>query len=453
MVNRVRTGRAGGRHSKSPNVEGEYDVWQTVANPPIQLTNRGEGAGDLRADPRFFFSRRMDYPVEKFTAEERARLAPHFTNLDRPVFALVNLPETVKGALFARYSRYQGTLRRLFLDEFADSLPRRRRGRSTAPRASARRSSTSAIFLGYGDDSVAQLGGAHIACEWVSNVLTKVLQRARLAAYLEQSTRYIAYDTPMPAAAATATTATASSGPSTARRWTRSSRSTRRAARSVAEWAASAARAATASPRRRTRAPIQAKALDLLRGLLPAASLSHTSASSPRGQAYEQLLLHLLALPLPEARAVRRDDPRRAAAGDAELRLARRAARSRRRVDRVPRSAREAAAALGRAARPRPRAGEDADGGPSVRLLHVDGDEDELLAACSSRRPARREEVSAAPRRARRATSARELLRRARRRARATAATAPAAASRRSATASRSSPTTAPSATCSATGC
>ena len=53
------------------------------------------------------------------------------------------------------------------------------------------------IFLGYGDDSVAQLGGAHVACEWVSNVLTKILQRPRLASYLEQSTRYIAYDTPI----------------------------------------------------------------------------------------------------------------------------------------------------------------------------------------------------------------------------------------------------------------
>jgi len=61
--------------------------------------------------------------VETFTPEERARLAAHVTHLDRPVFALVNLPETVKGALFARYSRYPGTLRRLFLDEFADSLP------------------------------------------------------------------------------------------------------------------------------------------------------------------------------------------------------------------------------------------------------------------------------------------------------------------------------------------
>ena len=140
----------------------------------------------------------MRYPVESFSEEERALLAPHFTNLDQPVFALVNLPETVKGALFARYSRYQGTLRRLFLDEFAGDLD------GGAARAfdgdegerAARLYKT--IFLGYGDDSVAQLGGAHIACEWVSNVMTKVLQRGRLAAYLEQSTRYIPYDAPMP---------------------------------------------------------------------------------------------------------------------------------------------------------------------------------------------------------------------------------------------------------------
>ena len=46
--------------------------------------------------------RSVRYPVEHFDAAERALLAPHFTNLDRPVFALVNLPETVKGALFAR---------------------------------------------------------------------------------------------------------------------------------------------------------------------------------------------------------------------------------------------------------------------------------------------------------------------------------------------------------------
>src|SRR5919206_599048 len=64
----------------------------------------------------------MRYPSDHLSPEERARLAPHVTDLDAPVFALVNLPETVKGALFARYSRYPGTLRRLFLDEFADTL-------------------------------------------------------------------------------------------------------------------------------------------------------------------------------------------------------------------------------------------------------------------------------------------------------------------------------------------
>src|SRR4029453_9464962 len=149
------------------------------------------------AEGRASIARPVDYPVETFTDEERARLAPHVTNLDRPVFALVNLPETVKGAMFARYSRYQGTLRRLFIDEFADSVP------ADLPAWEGSEGERAAdlyerIFLGYGDDSVAQLGGMHIACEWVSNVLTKVLQRPRLAAYLEQSTRYIAYAAPRP---------------------------------------------------------------------------------------------------------------------------------------------------------------------------------------------------------------------------------------------------------------
>src|SRR6187551_538024 len=137
----------------------------------------------------------VDYPVEAFTDAERARLAPHVTNLDRPVFALVNLPETVKGALFARYSRYQGTLRRLYLEEFAaNAEPGAAFDGEEGERA---RKLYERIFIGYGDDSVAQLGGAHIACEWVSNVMTKLLQRGRLAAYLEQSTRYMPYDAPM----------------------------------------------------------------------------------------------------------------------------------------------------------------------------------------------------------------------------------------------------------------
>ena len=62
------------------------------------------------------------YVPERFTAEEADVLRRYFTNLDGPVFALVNLPEVVKGALFARYSRSPKSLRRLFLDEFVNDL-------------------------------------------------------------------------------------------------------------------------------------------------------------------------------------------------------------------------------------------------------------------------------------------------------------------------------------------
>ena len=60
--------------------------------------------------------------AEAFTEDERRILQPYFSNLDSHVFALTNLPETVKGALFARYSRSAKSLRRLFLDEFAGNL-------------------------------------------------------------------------------------------------------------------------------------------------------------------------------------------------------------------------------------------------------------------------------------------------------------------------------------------
>src|SRR5205823_4437531 len=97
----------------------------------------------------------------------------------------------VKGALFARYSRSPKSLRRLFLDEFLPS------GTPGAPVGFDRKRAEELcgrMFFEYGDDSVAQLGGVHLACEGASNILTKVLEWGRLAAYLEQSTRYIPYD-------------------------------------------------------------------------------------------------------------------------------------------------------------------------------------------------------------------------------------------------------------------
>src|SRR2546427_9603877 len=102
----------------------------------------------------------MDYPCEQFSNPERRLLEAHFTNLDRPVFCIVNLPEIVKGALFARYSRTKKSLRRLFLDEFYDGSEG---GPADAVGSSKAEELYDRIFIEYGDDSVAQLGGAHIA--------------------------------------------------------------------------------------------------------------------------------------------------------------------------------------------------------------------------------------------------------------------------------------------------
>jgi thymidylate synthase ThyX len=319
----------------------------------------------------------VDYPVESFTEAERARLAPHVTNLDRPVFALVNLPETVKGALFARYSRYQGTLRRLFLDEFADSLPEVDRpwDAGEGERAAAL---YERIFLGYGDDSVAQLGGVHVAAEWVSNVLTKVLQRPRLAAYLEQSTRYIAYDAPMPGGGYRYYR-DPSLGPEYARAMDELFGIYADSLPRVAAWADAQFPPPGGEPTAAHRRAIQAKALDLLRGLLPAASLSHMGIYAS-GQTYEQLILHLLAHPLPEARAYGRLllDAVQAVIPSFVTRVER-PDRGGEWIAYLEERERAAERWVARLGLDRP-AGADAPG-PSVRLLHVDGDEDALLGA------------------------------------------------------------------------
>ena len=314
----------------------------------------------------------MNSVAETFTDAERATLAPHFTNLDRPVFALVNLPETVKGALFARYSRYPGTLRRLFLDEFADSLPAVAASYDDAEGERAAKLYET-IFLGYGDDSVAQLGGAHIACEWVSNILTKVLQRPRLGAYLEQSTRYIAYDSPMPGGGFRYHR-DPSLGPEYEQAMDAIFGIYADTLPRLVEWV-DGSFPGDPSPAR-TRA-IKAKALDLLRGVLPAAALSHMGIFAT-GQTYEQLILHLLAHPLPEARE----------AGTGILDAVKAVMPSFvSRVERPERGGewvsylRERDAAAARWVQRLGLEGSTADDRPSVRLLHVDGDEDALLAA------------------------------------------------------------------------
>ena len=281
--------KLGGNYQHKRESRTLTSAWSRIHGGPLKTARRLRRVGTLEV---------VQYPTENFTDAERAVLAPHFTNLDKPVFGLVNLPETVKGAMFARYSRYSGTLRRLFLDEFAGSLP----PSGSWDGSEGKRASElyERIFVGYGDDSVAQLGGAHIACEWVSNVLTKILQRPRLAAYLEQSTRYIAYDTPMPSGDYRYYR-DSNLGPEYVAAMDSLFATYSECMPIVREWVGQQFPRESGDSEAAHRRAINAKSFDLLRGLLPAASLSHMGMYAT-GQTYEQLILHLFAHPLPEAR-------------------------------------------------------------------------------------------------------------------------------------------------------
>ncbi|MBI4210910.1 MAG: FAD-dependent thymidylate synthase [Candidatus Diapherotrites archaeon] len=146
----------------------------------------------------------MGFPLERFTEQEKAMLAPFFSNLDKGVFVLTNLPEVVKGALFSRYSRSDKPLRRLLLDEFINDKASgfadiasgsRGAGESRIVATQKAEEFYDRVLVGYGDDSVAELGGCHIACEGVSNIAAKALEDSRLGiSPLEKSTRYVYFD-------------------------------------------------------------------------------------------------------------------------------------------------------------------------------------------------------------------------------------------------------------------
>jgi thymidylate synthase ThyX len=238
--------------------------------------------------------------TDQWSPEERAALAPYFTNLDGPVFALVNLPEVVKGALFARYSRSPKSLRRLFLDEF---LPSGTIVEQAPPAFDTKRAEElyGRIFVDYGDDSVAQLGGVHLACEGASNVLTKVLEWGRLAAYLEQSTRYIPYDDRVGGRYRYHVPQELEG--ELRRRYVTTLDAMFDAYRELlpilrTHFTERFPRDAETSEAA-YRGSIRAKALDTLRGLLPAATTSNVGIYGT-GQAYENLLLRMRAHALQE---------------------------------------------------------------------------------------------------------------------------------------------------------
>jgi thymidylate synthase ThyX len=245
------------------------------------------------------------YIPETFTEDEAEVLRPYFSNLDGPVFALVNLPEVVKGALFARYSRSPKSLRRLFLDEFVKDLDvSGDRSIDASVGLDKAEKLYDRVFLEYGDDSVAQLGAVHLACEQASNLLTKILEWGRLMSYLEQSTRYINYDARLGGRYRYFRDPEVLSGPFGTRYVGDMDRMFDAYSGLVVQ--------VTEHVRATTQRSIKdsdvvfhqatrAKGLDAVRGVLPAAALSNVGIFGS-GQGYEALLLRMRAHPLPEAR-------------------------------------------------------------------------------------------------------------------------------------------------------
>ncbi|MEK6957885.1 MAG: FAD-dependent thymidylate synthase [archaeon] len=142
--------------------------------------------------------------MEQFTKEETEILSPFFSNMDKDIFVLTNLPEVVKGALFSRYSRSAKSIRRLLLDEFIRDEKAGFReivaysksmGENQVVATKKAEEFYDRVLVGYGDDSVAELGGGHIACEIVSNIASKLLEDSRIGiSPLEKSTRYVYFD-------------------------------------------------------------------------------------------------------------------------------------------------------------------------------------------------------------------------------------------------------------------
>ena len=260
------------------------------------------------------------YSEERFTADEETVLRRYVTNLDLPVFALVNLPEVVKGALFARYSRSPKSLRRLFLDEFVGDLDVSGDASvdatvGLAARRAALREGVRRVRRRLG-------GAARRRPPGVRAGVQRALQGARVgtahglprAVDALHRLQPAARQRPVPLLPPARDPRLAPRRPLRRRDGPRL-RHLRRAAAARCRhgWP-------SASPNRPDdsdfvyRQATRAKSLDALRGLLPAASLSNIGVYGT-GQSYEQLLLRMRAHPLPEARHYADHDAGRAAQG------------------------------------------------------------------------------------------------------------------------------------------
>ena len=145
---------------------------------------------------------------EEFSESQLKIIKKYVTNTSSHIFCLRNLPEVIKGALFSRYSRSSLGLRSLLLKEFIlneetafssiSGLKEEENDNELEDQSIAIKKAQNfydRILDGYGDDSIGELGGAHLAIENVSMIAAKAIEDARIGGSpLEKSTRYIYFD-------------------------------------------------------------------------------------------------------------------------------------------------------------------------------------------------------------------------------------------------------------------
>src|SRR5258706_9155840 len=276
---------------------------------------RAHGGARRTFAPRSWAEARIrDVDGSELNGDKSAVLARYFTNHDRPVFALCNLPEVVKGALFSRYSRNEKSLRRVLLDEFINEPDSGFEALTGNPidsddMVAVRKAEEfyERVLVGYGDDSVAELAGAHVAVERTSTLAAKALEDSRIGiSPLEKSTRYVRFDRPGP------------DGRYLFYRWPELAHPEYEPA-ADALFGVYSSMVEPVTEAIRTRYPIEAgetdpawksatraKALDLLRGLLPAGALTNLGLFG-NGRAFEYLITKLAAHELPECRRLASD--------------------------------------------------------------------------------------------------------------------------------------------------
>ena len=139
---------------------------------------------------------------EEFSEQQKKLLSYYVTNTNENVFALRNLPEVIKGCLFSKYSRSMRGLRWVLLKEFIqnqDTNFKEISGDLSGDQSAVQEQAVikaqnfyDRILDGYGDDSIGELGGAHLAMENVSMLAAKIVEDCRIGGSpLEKSTRYI----------------------------------------------------------------------------------------------------------------------------------------------------------------------------------------------------------------------------------------------------------------------